>query len=93
MLSFESSAVSQVGEAARGAESSVCLGWVRIENVLDASYWTREGHTHRTKLRAYWICWIAIGGGGVIDLERVRSRFLFPDALSSRLPLGVLSID
>jgi hypothetical protein len=29
----------------------------------------------------------------VIDLERVRSRFLLPAALSARLPLGVLSID
>jgi len=34
-----------------------------------------------------------MGGGGVIDFERLRSRFLFPAALLARLPLGVLSID
>jgi hypothetical protein len=30
MLSFESSAVSHVGEAARGPESRVCLQYLRV---------------------------------------------------------------
>lgn len=49
--------------------------------------------TYRTRFRAFWMRWIGSAGGGVIDFERLRSRFRFKVVLSARFPFGVLSID
>ena|ERR1700722_11081256 len=47
-----------------------------------------RGRTHRTTFLKCWRAPVGTAGGGVIDRERLRERFLFD---ASRLPLGVLA--